>query len=128
MNQTVTRKQLQSYGISRYHSLAITKNIPSVSKHRKIYLYELIKVIAEIRIYVQRPHIQSSSRKSLSIVLDKLLDLLANVVEVPFLTEMDTELRTLVVQLTKAMNKTNASLSALKVDSAEIKYKYGIQR
>lgn len=126
MTQTITRKQLQCYGISRYHSIEITKSISPISKCGQIYLYDLKKVIAGIRTYIQKPRIQNSSRKSLSIVLDTLLELLGNIVEVPFSPGMDTDLRTLVVQLTKAMNKTNASLSVLQADGAEIKYKYGI--
>ena len=126
MNQTVTRKQLQFYGISRYHSIELTKSISPRSKCGQIYLYDLKKIIAEVRTYIQRPRIQNSSRKSLSIALDTLLEFLGNIVEVPFLPGMDTALLTLVVQLTKAINKTNASLSVLQADGAEIKYKYGI--
>ncbi len=126
MTQAITRKQLQFYGISRYHSIEITKSISPVSKCGQIFSYDLKKVIAEIKTYIQRPRIQKSSRKSLSIVLGTLLEILGNIVEIPFSPGMNTELRVLVVQLTKAMNKTNASLSVLQADGAEIKYKYGI--
>jgi hypothetical protein len=119
-------KQLQSYGISRYHVAEITKNLSSTIKHKQIYLYELKEVITEIRNYIQKPRIHKSSREKLEMVLDILLELLGNVIEVPFLPGIDPELRTLVNQLAEAMSKTNVSLAELKADRAEIRYKYGI--
>jgi len=124
MPQTVTRRQLQAYGMSKYHTQVITKGLAPVSKHGRAYVYSLSEVITEIKNYIKRPRIKKSTRQLLQVILASLLELLGNVVEVPFLKESDPEVRQIITKLAQAMAKTDASLAALKADAAEIKQKY----
>ncbi len=126
MTQTVTRRQLQAYGMSKYHTQVITKGLAPVSKQEQAYVYSLSEVIAKVKDYIQRPRIKKSSRELLDVILTALLEFLGNVVEVSFSEGGDPEVRKIVTKLTQAMAKTDASLAALKADAAEIKQKYDI--
>ncbi|WP_323315417.1 hypothetical protein [Limnoraphis robusta] len=124
MTQTVTRKQLQAYGMSKHHTQAITKGLTPKGKRGQACVYSLIEVVAATKDYIQRPGVKLSTREALEGVLTTLLELLGNVVEVPFSIGTDPELRQLVTKLNQAMAKTDASLAALKADAAEINHKY----
>ena len=122
--QTITRKQLQAYGVSNYQARVVTQNLTPVGKQGQAYLYDLRAVVTSIGQYIQRPRIKESTRNSLDFVLDALLKRLGNVVEVPFAEGGDPQLRKLGIKLLQARAKTDASLAMLKADAAEIKAKY----
>ncbi len=124
MITALTRKQLQAYGMSKYHTQVMTKGLNPVSKQGNSYVYSLSDWIIAIRNYVQRPRLQQATKERLMEIITALLELLGNVIEAPFLESSDPELRSIVMQLTKAMAKTDASLAALKLDALEIQQRY----
>ncbi|WP_008315873.1 hypothetical protein [Leptolyngbya sp. PCC 6406] len=124
MTQIVTRRQLQAYGMSKYHAQIITKGLSPLGRQGQAYIYDLSQVIASINDYIKRPRIQKATRKTLEEILTVLRELLGNVVEIPFSEDGDPEIRKVVAKLTQAMAKTDASLAALKADAAEIKQRY----
>lgn len=128
MTQTITRKQLQAYGMSQYHTQTITKGLTPVRKQGQAYVYDLSTVIAEIKNYTQRPRIKKSTCELLEGVLVNLLELLGNVLEIPFSSGSDPEVRKIVTRLMQAMAKTDASLATLEAAAAEIKQKYDMLR
>lgn len=124
MTQTITRKQLQAYGMSKYHTQTITKGLTPVRKQGQAYVYDLSTVISEVKNYTQRSRVKKSTCELLEVVLVNLLKLLGNVLEIPFSGGSDPEVRKIVAKLMQAMAKTDASLATLEADADEIKQKY----
>ncbi|MBE9118632.1 hypothetical protein IQ249_22335 [Lusitaniella coriacea LEGE 07157] len=122
--KVTTRKQLQGYGATRYQAQVVTKNLTPVAKQNRAYAYALTDVITSIREYLQRPRIKATTRQTLEIVLQSLLERLGNVLQVPFTRGTDPELSQLAKQLTQAMCGTDRALAELKATAATIKGKY----
>ncbi len=128
MITSLTRKQLQAYGMSKYHTQVITNGLSPTSKQGNSYVYSLSDLIIAIRNYIQRPRLQQATRERLMEIITALLELLGNVIEAPFSDASDPEIRKIVTQLTKAMAKTDASLAALKLDALDIQQRYGTSK
>ena len=126
MNKTLTRKQIQAYGASKYQAQVITKELVSIDRYGRVHLYNLNDVVIAIRQYVQRSRIKQYTRETLNSVLLALLAKLGNIVEIPFEEGSDPQIRKLGIKLIHAMAKTDTSLANLKVDLAEINIKYGV--
>ena len=82
--QSITRKQLQSLGLSPYLATAITKNLSPSLKKNRVHYYNLRDVISAIRSYLNRPRIKQQTRQLLTSILPVLLQRLNNVVAVNF--------------------------------------------
>jgi hypothetical protein len=124
-NLTATRRQLQSYGLSKYQAEAITKFISPVAKQGSANLYDISEIIKSARQYLERPRIRQTTRAGLANLIKGLQERLGNVVEIPFAEGSDPEIRKLGARLMSAMSETDAALANLKADAAEIRKKYG---
>lgn len=127
-NLTVTRKQLQAYGVSKYQAEAITKLLSPVAKQGSANLYDLSEIIKSARQYLERPRIKQTTRILLTDLIRALQERLGNVVEVPFAEGSDPEIRKIGARLLSAMSETDAALANLKADAAEIRKKHGVMR
>lgn len=121
----VTRSQLKGYGSSSYHANIITKSLIIISKQGRANAYAINDVITSLRDYLKRPNLKTNSQKTLRIVLQKLLERLGNLVEVPFTQKTSTnlEVERLTKKLTKVISETDKSLAELKAIVATIKGK-----
>lgn len=126
MALTITRKQLQAYGLSKYHAQAITKTLNPIAKRGGASLYILSEVITSIHIYLERPQIRKSTREEMTRLFNALQERLGNLVQVPFGETSDLNSRKLITKLLKAMADTDASLANLKADAVEIEAKYEV--
>jgi hypothetical protein len=124
--KVTTRLQLRGYGATRYQAEAITKNLTSVSKQGRAYVYPVSDVVASIKEYLQRPRIQPATRQILEAVCHALLERLGNVIEVPFGHGTHPEINKLARQLTQSMSRTDSALAELKATAATIKAKYNM--
>lgn len=116
---TISRKQLQGYGASRYLARKLTVSLTPVAKSGNAYVYALDQVISAIRAYSQKTRIQIATRQVLEKVVTQLLARLDNVV--PLVTgNKRTEVSDVTQQLLQQMRRTDKALSDMKATVASM--------
>ncbi|MEA5509310.1 hypothetical protein VB715_05980 [Crocosphaera sp. UHCC 0190] len=122
--QYTTRIQLKGYGASQYQSRLITKKLTPIDIEKRTYIYDLSDVITSIKQYLERPKIQSQTRRKLESILKVLLERLGNVVTVPFIRGNDPQLSQVSKQLFDKIADVDRYFSELNANIATIKGKY----
>jgi hypothetical protein len=121
---TITRRQLQGYGATRYLAAKITASLTPVEKAGAAYVYALEPTIAAIRLYAERSRIRPTTQQTLSHILPALLARLDNIVPLS-LEERPSELGKLAQQAIKAMRRTDKALSEMKATVASTGSSHG---
>jgi hypothetical protein len=120
----ISRKQLQSYGLTTYYAIKITKNIVPVFKKKCTYFYCLSDLITAIRSCLYSPILRIKIRNNLQQTLDFLLQQLGNKIEISFEQGTDSETSCLTRKLLQTMQKTDRDLVELKATAMTIRAKY----
>jgi hypothetical protein len=124
--KTITRKQLQACGLSKYQVATITKTLIPSGKDRRSDKFELTNIIDAIRQRLNVARLKQTTRDALSTTLNLLLERLGNVIEIPFTPSNNPELQKAGTQLLQAISRTDAALANLKADATEIREKYKV--
>jgi hypothetical protein len=124
--KTITRKQLQAYGLSKYQVGILTKTLTPTGKERRSATFALAEIIDAIRERLKAPRLKQSTCAVFSSTMHQLTERLGNVVEIPFNPSSSPELQKAGTQLIQAISRTDAALANLKADAAEIHEKYKV--
>jgi hypothetical protein len=124
MTKTITRNQLQAYGMSIYQAVTVTQNLTPLGKEGRSNTFALTEVIDSIRKRLNIVRLKLSTRNILGLTLSYLLDRLGNIVEVPFIQSENPEIQKAGAQLLRAIAQTDATLADLQAEALEIKAKY----
>ncbi len=118
----VTRAQLRGYGLSGYLVRRVTAAIEPVAKQGNAHCFELGDIMAALRDYADRPHVQSATRAAIQVALTELSPRLGNVITAQFgIANDDRELRESLANLLKAQQATDQALAEMKAIAAEIR-------
>ena len=116
---TVTRKQLQGYGASRYLALMLTRSLAPVAKSGNAYVYALTQVVTAARDYAAKPRVQATTKQTLEQILTQLLARINNVISlVP--NGDKTEVSDVAQQLLKQMRLTDKAMADMKATVASM--------
>ena len=126
MTKTITRNQLQAYGMSNYQAITVTKNLTSLGKEGRSKTFKLAEVIDSIRKRLKIVRLKLSTRNTLGSTLSHLLERLGNIVEIPFVQSESPEIQRAGVQLLKAIARTDVALADLQAEALEIEAKYKV--
>lgn len=124
MIETLTRRQLQVYGLSKYQTATITKDLAQTGKEGRSSTFKLTEVIEAIRKRLNSSRLRQNTREVCTFTLTQLLERLGNVVEIPLLSNGNLEIRKAGAQLLHAIVRTDAALADLKADADEIQARY----
>lgn len=124
--KTLTRKQLQAYGLTKYQVTTLTKSLAPSGKAGRSATFALTEIIDAIRQRLQAPRLKQNTRDSLASVLSQLLERLGNVVQIPFAQSDHPEIQKVGTQLVQAIARTNLALADLKAEALEIEAKYKV--
>lgn len=121
VDSLVTRKQLNGYGLSEYHSKILTQSLTRVGKWRNAYAYNIEDVCQSINQYLQKPRIKESTHVAMEQALISLLARVDNVIPVPFgCDSSNSGFKKIYKQLMEAISDTNKSLAKLHTITASI--------
>ena len=81
---TVTRKQLQGHGLSRYLAKRLTETLLPLAKEKNAFVYSLSAVLSSITVYQSRKRIHQKTRNQLEQVYQALIPQINTIIEVPF--------------------------------------------
>lgn len=126
MIKTITRKQLQAYGLSRYQSAVVTSKLAAYGQTGRSLNFALEKVIEAIRDRLKVIRLKASTRNALASTLNQLLEQLGNVVEIPFIQSENSEIQQAGKKLLQTISRTDAALADFKAESIEIYAKYRV--
>ena len=116
---TVTRKQLQGYGATRYLARRLTRSLVPIAKSGNAYVYALAQVVAAVRDYAAKPRVQAATKQTLEQLLTQLLTRIDNVV--PLVPNGDkTEVSDVAQQLLKQMRRTDKAMADMKATVASM--------
>jgi hypothetical protein len=121
---TISRKQLQAYGLTSYYAIKITKNLTPVLKKNCAYFYNISDLITTIKYFLQQSNSRPKTSHSLRTALDFLLQLLDNKIEVIFQQDTDSEISCLARKVLRKMQKTDRNLAEITATAMTIKNKY----
>jgi hypothetical protein len=124
--KTITRKQLQAYGLTKYQVTTITKSLSPCGKEGRSATFALTEIIDAIRQRLNTARLKQSSRDALASVLSRLLERLGNVVQIPFTQSDNPEIQKAGAQLLQAIARTDVALADLKAEALEIEAKYKV--
>ena len=126
MIKTVTRKQLQAYGLSRYQTSVVTSKLAAYGQIGRSLTFPLDKVIEAIRDRLKVSRLKVSTRNTLASTLNHLLEQLGNIVEIPFVQSENQETQQAGSKLLQAISLTDAAFADLKAEAIEIYAKYKV--
>jgi hypothetical protein len=124
MTKTVTRKQLQAYGMSSYQAVTVTQNLTPFGKESRSNTFTLTDVIDSIRKRLTITRLKLSTRDALSSTLNQLLERLGNIITIPFVQSEDPEIQRAGSQLLQSIARTDVALADLKAEAIAIQSKY----
>jgi hypothetical protein len=124
MTKTITRKQLQAYGMSSYQAVTVTQNLTPLGKEGRSNTFNLADVIDSIRTRLSIDRIKLSTRDTLSSTLNQLLERLGNIITIPFVQSENSEIQRAGAQLLQSIARTDATLADLNAEAIAIQSKY----
>jgi hypothetical protein len=124
MTKTITRKQLQTYGMSSYQAATITQNLTPLGKEGRSNTFALTEVIDSIRKRLNIVRLKLSTRNTLGLTINHLLERFGNIVEIPFVQSENPEIQKAGAQLLRAIARTDVALADLQAEALEIESKY----
>jgi hypothetical protein len=126
MTKTITRNQLQAYGMSSYQAITVTQNLTPLGKKGRSKTFKLAEVIDSIRKRLKIVRLKLSTRNTLGSTLSHLLERLGNIVEIPFVQSENPEIQKAGAQLLQAIARTDVALADLQAEALEIEAKYKV--
>ncbi|MEM9534978.1 MAG: hypothetical protein AAF268_04240 [Cyanobacteria bacterium P01_A01_bin.3] len=117
---TTTRKQLRSLGLSHYLAREVTRHLTPSQRNGRAYNYLIQDVVASMKGHASKIRVKPHTRKTLEAASSRLLAVIDNCIPVAFGESTDSELSQLAKRALLQMQKTDCTLAALKLDTAEI--------